>query len=99
MACRIHPTRPTTTAGNRSRASVIPVLVAQWSSTSAGSLTTRNKTAREQITEFAPGQGTLTNRWAYDPLNQLTRAINVKGTGSNFRGYHLDAEGNRLAGT
>ncbi len=56
----------------------------------------QNKTTREQMTEFVAGQGTLTNRWFYDPLNQLSRAINTKGTGSKFRTYHLDAEGNRL---
>ena len=56
----------------------------------------QNKTTREQVTEFVVGQGTLTNRWSYDPLNQLTRAINTKGNGSIARAYHLDAEGNRL---
>ena len=55
-----------------------------------------NKTLRAQLLPFAQGQSMQTNIWEYNPLNQLSRAINTKGTGAIARGYHLDALGNRI---
>ncbi|MDB6034581.1 MAG: wapA, partial [Verrucomicrobiales bacterium] len=56
----------------------------------------QNKTQRTQLVPYVSGQPATTNVWEYDALNQLGRAINTKGTGSNFRSYHLDGKGNRL---
>jgi YD repeat-containing protein len=57
----------------------------------------QNKTVRAQTDPFVVGQLTLTNAFEYTAVNQLSRAINTKGTGSNFRTYNLDGEGNRLS--
>jgi YD repeat-containing protein len=60
----------------------------------------QNKTLRAQLTEFAQGQGTLTNQWSYNPLDMMDHAINTKGTGTaGFTDYALDAVGNRIAVT
>jgi YD repeat-containing protein len=59
----------------------------------------QNKTLRAQTAPFAPNQPTTTNIWSYTPLNQLSKAINTKGTGATLRSYHLDAKGNRIAVT
>jgi len=40
------------------------------------------------------GQPTGTNVFSYTPLDQLSRAINTKGTGATVRSYHLDGQGN-----
>jgi YD repeat-containing protein len=56
----------------------------------------QNKTNRAQTDPFVQGGDTTTNLWSYDVLNQLTRAINTKGTGATVRSYHLDGQGNRL---
>ena len=59
----------------------------------------QNKTVRAQVVPFVQGGDTLTNTWSYDPLNQLNKAINTKGTGATLRSYSLDAQGNRIAVT
>src|ERR1700722_9595443 len=59
----------------------------------------QNKTQRVQTVPFVQGGDTLTNTWSYDPLNQLTKAINTKGNGATLRSYSLDAQGNRRAVT
>jgi YD repeat-containing protein len=59
----------------------------------------QNKILRAQVVPFVQDQPTTTNFWAYTALNQLSRAINTKGTGSTFRSYHLDGKGNRIAVT
>src|SRR6202030_1915854 len=56
----------------------------------------QNKVKRTQPAPFEQGQDTLTNTWEYTPLDQLSRAINTKGTGATVRSYNLDHKGNRL---
>ncbi|EEF60515.1 RHS repeat domain-containing protein [Pedosphaera parvula] len=56
----------------------------------------QNKILRAQVVPFVQNQPTATNLWSYTALNQLSKAINTKGTGATLRSYHLDAKGNRL---
>jgi hypothetical protein len=54
----------------------------------------QNKTLYAQLLPFVQGQPTGTNVFSYTPLDQLSRAINTKGTGATVRSYHLDGQGN-----
>jgi phage tail-like protein len=56
----------------------------------------QNKVLRAQTTPFVGNQPMLTNTFTYTPLDQLSKAINTKGTGAVVRGYHLDSLGNFL---
>jgi hypothetical protein len=54
----------------------------------------QNKTLYAQLLPFVQGQTTGTNVFSYTSLDQLSRAINTKGTGATVRSYHLDGQGN-----
>ncbi|NOS72427.1 MAG: hypothetical protein HOP33_21210, partial [Verrucomicrobia bacterium] len=55
----------------------------------------QNKTLRAQTVPFYQGGDMTTNVFEYDPLDRLSRAIAVKGTGATLRTYVLDGNGNR----